>query len=92
MDNDQTTANCQANGNHVVETMRSVEVVGKRPRGRVGIVRLHSSTTPRRVAIAVDEQVAVSVDDADHDCVIDETTQNSAVYLCEEHNPRRDFH
>lgn len=92
VDNDKTTANCETDRDHVVKTTRSVEVVCQRPRRGIGVVRLHSGTTPGRVTVAVDEQISISIDDANHDCVIDETTEDSAVYLSEEHDTRRNFH
>lgn len=49
-----------------------VKILCQRPGCRVGIVRLHVCAAPGRVTIAVDEKLAVSIHDGDHDDVVDE--------------------
>jgi len=68
-----------------------IEISCKCPRRRVGVVRLDRCTTPGWVAVAISEKLLVARYDGDHDCVVDEATQDSAVDLRHEHDAGRNF-
>lgn len=91
MNGDNTSANAQSYRHHLIPAAYLVEVFGQRPRGCVGIVRLNGCTAPRRAAVGISEQFAVTVHDGDHDGIVDETAQHSAVNLSKEHDTRRDL-
>lgn len=91
VEHNQTGTNKQTERNELISTTKLVKITSKSPRGCVGVVRLHGSTTPGRVTIAVTKEVSVAADDADHDSVVDKATKNSSPDLSEEHDTRRDF-
>lgn len=91
VDHNSSSTNGQPDGYHLVLAAGLVQILGQRPRSGVGVVRLQRGAAPRGVAIAVDEQGAVGVDDGDHDDVADEAAQDGAVDLCQEHDARRDL-
>ena len=91
MDDDDTGTDEQAKRHHVIPGSSLVEVFGKRPRSCVSIVRLNGRTTPGRVAVAVNEEFAIATHNGNHDGIIYETAQDSAIDLGKEHGPGRNL-
>jgi hypothetical protein len=75
----------------VVSRASLVEVLGQRPRSRVGIVRLNGCTAPGGVAVAVNEEFAVAPHNRNHDSVVDEAAQYRTIDLSKEHDTGRDL-
>ena len=91
MDDNEAEANSKTYGYHFVDRAGLVEIPGERPRGGVGVVCLHGGTAPGSVTVAVRENIAVTIDDRDHDSVVDKPPHDGSVDLSEEHGARRDL-
>jgi hypothetical protein len=88
---DGTGPNSQPDEHHLVLGTSFVEVFGQCPRNSVSIVRLNIRTAPGSVAVAVNEEFAIAIHNGDHDCIIDESAQCSAIDLSKEHGTGRDL-
>ena len=91
VEDNQATTNEQTEGHNLISFTKLIQVTGEGPRGCIGVVRLHRSAAPGRVAIAITEELSVTANDADHDGIVDEASQDGSPDLSEEHDARWDL-
>lgn len=58
-----------------------VQVAGQGPGSRVGVVGLEGRAAPGGVAVPVDEKLTITPHDGDHHRIVDEATEDGAIYL-----------
>lgn len=88
MSDDEASTDEQTVRHDRVGLAGGVQVLRHGPRRSVGVVRLNSSTTPRRVTVTVDEKVPVVGNDGGHHHVVDERTKDGTPDLGQEHDSR----
>jgi hypothetical protein len=91
MRNYRCRTDCEADGDHEVILSSLVKISGESPSSCVGVVRLHGCTAPRCVAVAFGQYIGVRCNDRHHHDVADESTEDSAPTLREEHDTRRNL-
>lgn len=91
MDSDDTSTDEEAIGHELVAPTSSVQILCQRPGRCIGVVGLDGGAAPGIIAVAVHKKISVAVYNGDHDCIVDETTQNRPVDLGREHHSRRDL-
>lgn len=89
--NNEPETHEQPPGYQAIRCASFVEVLGKRPGRSIGVVRLDRSTTPRRIAISIDQNVPIGVDNTNHYRVVDVGTHNGPIDLGEKHGPSGNF-
>lgn len=86
MQGDDARADDHSEGHHGVLCARLVQVLGEGPRRGVGVVGLNRGAGPGCGAVGVGKLFLATVDDGDHDGVVDEAAEDGAVTLSQEHD------
>ena len=92
VDDNDTGADCQANGDHRIPGSSLVKIVCQSPGGGAGVVRLEGGPAPGAIAVTVGEEFPVTIYDGGHDGVAYKATQERAIDLGKEHDAGGYFH
>ncbi len=91
MKGNDSGADQQPKGHQLVVGANLVDVFRHSPGRRVGVIRLDGGTAPGRAAVAISKELAISIDDGNHDTIVDKSSQDGTVNLGKEHDARGDF-